>query len=64
MTMHRKVNVRHKDIIVARKMLIYDYFSAKMCPKLFEINNFNLSCIGWSKFLQKIFIDWKIKAYF
>ena len=55
MTTHREVNVRHTRIIVARKILIFAYFSAKLCQTLCEINKLNLPCIGWCKFLQKMF---------
>ena len=55
MTVHREVNVRHKRIIIARKTLILAYFLWN-CPKRFLIlTNFNLPCIGWCKFLQKMF---------
>ena len=32
-----QVNVHHKHIRVARKTLIFEYFSAKLCKTLFEI---------------------------
>ena len=51
MMVHREVNVRHKHIIVARKTLILAYFSAKLCKTLIGINELNLPCIGWCKFL-------------
>ena len=43
MTVHREVNVRHKRIVIAR------------FQTLCEINKLNLPCIGWCKFLQKMF---------
>ena len=51
MTVHRKVNVHHKRIIVARKALIFAYFSAQLCQTLFEINKLNLRCFESYKFL-------------
>ena len=51
MTVHKEVNVCHKRISVARKTLIFAYFSAKLCQTLFEINKLNLPLIGWCKFL-------------
>ena len=54
MNVHREVNVSHKRISVVRKALIFAYFSAKLCQTYYEINKFNLPCIGWCKFLYKI----------
>ena len=59
---HREVNVRHKRIIVDRKTLIFAYVSAKLCQTLFEINKLNVPCIGWFKFLYKMFFRLKGKT--
>ena len=45
MTMHREVNIRHKHINLAKKTLIFEYFSAKFCHMLFEMNKLILSCL-------------------
>ena len=55
MSVHREVNVSHKRISVVRKAPIFAYFSAKLCQTHYKINKFNLPCIGWCKFLYKIF---------
>ena len=62
MAVHREVNVRHKRIIVDRKTLIFAYVSAKLCQTLFEINKLNVPCIGWCKFLYKMFFRLKGKT--
>ena len=63
MTVHREANVHHKHIIMARKTLIFTYFSAKLCQKLFEIYNLICLVLDGISFYEKCFFGWKVKFY-
>ena len=54
--MYRQVHVHHKHISVARKTLIFEYFSAKLCETLFEINKLNLFLVVTGKFIEQLII--------
>ena len=63
-TVQEEVKVRYEHISVARKQLIFEYFSVKLCQMFFEINKLNLVVLDGASFYKKYFLVRRLKLKF